>query len=157
MADIENHLQNYGKEIGLPELKFNEQGICSLNFDSKINVDIVYRKEQDQCILAAPIGDLPSEGKENFFKELLVANAFGIDNAGAALGVEEEENRVVLSYVFIASIVSFDLFKTILANFVNLAEEWISKCETLQSSSKADVPGLDGNIPFSADFEFTKV
>ena len=81
-----------------------------LSFDEKINVDIVYRKEQEQVIFAAPIGDIPAEGQEGFFKQLLIANAFGIENAGATLGIEEDANRIVLSYMFISSTFSFVSF-----------------------------------------------
>jgi len=155
MIDFSEYIANYGKEIGLPDLKLNEDGICSLSFDEKINVDIVYRKEQEQVIFAAPIGDIPVEGQENFFKQLLISNAFGIENAGAILGIEEEENRVVLSYVFISSTFSFDLFKTVLANFVDLVEAWQEKIETMRSEN-ANVSFESYSMPMDS-FEFTRV
>ena len=40
------YIQRYGKEIGLLYLKFDKNSICSLQFDGKINVLIVYSKEQ---------------------------------------------------------------------------------------------------------------
>ncbi len=141
MIEFSNYLLNYGKEIGLPDLNFNEKGICSLSFDSKINIDIVYRKEQDQCIFAAPIGDVLASGQENFFKRLLIANAFGIENAGAIIGIDEEKNSVVLSYTFIASTFSFDLFKVVLNNFVNMVEEWQDKLVSIESEESSSGAG----------------
>ena len=155
MIDFSEYIANYGKEIGLPNLKLNESGICSLSFDEKINVDIVYRKDQEQVILAAPVGNIPVEGQESFFKQLLIANAFGIENAGATLGIEEEENRVVLSYMFISSTFSFDLFKTVLGNFVDLVEAWQEKIETLASESSSD--SIEGYSTAMNSFEFTRV
>ena len=38
MADFTNYISSYGKEVGLPSLALNEQGVCSLTFDGKINV-----------------------------------------------------------------------------------------------------------------------
>lgn len=137
MIDFSDYVVNYGKEVGIADLKLNEAGVCSLKFDKKIDVDIVYRKEQEQVILASPIGDIPPEGQEEFFKRLLITNAFGIENAGAILGIEEEENRIVLSYMFISSTFSFDLFKTVLANFVDLIEIWQEKIKTLASESSS--------------------
>ena len=155
MIDFSEYIVNYGKEIGLPNLKLNEDGICSLSFDEKFNVDIVFRKEQEQVIFAAPIGDIPAEGQENFFKQLLISNAFGIENAGAILGIEEEENRVILSYVFISSTFSFDLFKTVLANFVDLVEAWQEKIETMRSEN-SNISFEGYSMPMDS-FEFTRV
>lgn len=132
MVDFANYLTNYGKEIGLPNLEFNEQGMCSLSFDSTIDIDIVYKKDLDLCIFAAPIIEIPSAGQENFFRKILTENVFGIATAGSAFGIEEEKNRIILSYTFIASTFSFDLFKTVLGNFVDLVEEWKGKCEDFQ-------------------------
>lgn len=155
MIDFSEYITNYGKEIGLPDLNLNDDGICSLCFDEKLNVDIVYRKEQEQVIFAAPVGNIPQEDKENFFKQLLISNAFGIENAGATLGIEEDENRVVLSYMFIASTFSFDLFKTVLGNFVDLVEAWQEKIETMgletSNTSSFDYSNQMNN------FEFTRV
>ena len=154
MIDFSDYISNYGKEVGLPELKFDEEGICSLSFDSTINVDIVYRKEQDQCIFAAPIGDIPVEHKEEYFRRLLVANAFGLENAGAIIGLDEEKDNVVLSYTFIASTFSFDLFKTVLGNFVNMVEDWQGKLGEMMLNA------TDSSEEFSGDmqnFEFTRV
>ncbi len=155
MIDFSEYIANYGKEIGLPDLKLNEDGICSLSFDEKLNVDIVYRKDEEQVIFASPIGNIPAEGQENFFKQLLIANAFGIENAGAILGIEEDENRVVLSYMFISSTFSFELFKTVLANFVDLVEAWQEKLETMGSESSS-AASLDYSNPMNS-FEFTRV
>ena len=155
MIDFSEYIVNYGKEVGLSDLRLNEDGICSLSFDEKLNVDIVYRKEQEQVIFAAPIGDIPAEGQESFFRQLLISNAFGIENAGAILGIEEDENRVVLCYMFISSTFSFDLFKTVLANFVDLVEVWQEKIKTIESESSSF--SSEGYSVPTDSFEFTRV
>ncbi len=155
MIDFSEYIVSYGKEIGIPSLKLNEDGICSLCFDSKINVDIVYRKDLDQCILASPLGEIPAENQESFFKQLLIENAFGIANAGAVIGIDENENKVVMSYTLIASLFSLDLFKTVLGNFVNMVEEWQNKLDNMhQDASEASISVQDFN---DRSFEFTRV
>lgn len=144
MVDIPNYLESYGKEVGLPNLKFNEQNICSLCFDSKINIDVVYRKEQDQCIFAAPIIDLPSQGQGELLKKIMIENVFGMATAGCVFGIEEDRQRIVISYTFIASTFTFDLFKTVLGNFVDVVEEWQQKCESMQ------LPSVDDDANYSA-------
>ena len=155
MVDIPNYLESYGKEVGLPNLKFNEQNICSLCFDSKINIDIVYRKEQDQCIFAAPVIDLPSQGQGELLRKIMIENVFGMATAGCVFGIEEDRERLVISYTFIASTFTFDLFKTVLGNFVDVVEEWQQKCENMQMSSMDDTDfdsptpaGQNSNLQF---------
>ena len=46
--------------------------------------------------------------------------------------------RIVISYTFIASTFTFDLFKTVLGNFVDVVEEWQQKCENMQLPSMDD-------------------
>ena len=122
--NFSEYITQYGKEIGLPNLNFNDKNICSLNFDGKINVDIIYLKNNNQCIFASPIGYIPDNANEEYFEKLHIGNAFGTETGGALLGLEEEENRIVLAYVFISNTFSFELFKKVLLNFVNLTEEW---------------------------------
>jgi hypothetical protein len=151
MVEFADFIAIYGKEVGLPDLRLNEDSICSLNFDSKINVDIVFRKEQDQCIFASKIGVIPLENKEVFFKELLKANAFGIETAGASLGIDEENNSIVFSYIFITQSFVYDLFKTVLNNFVDLVEKWMQKLEDLE---KVNDLTTNNDIPFSTSANF---
>lgn len=153
MSDFASYISQYGQSVGLPELKLNEAGMCSLTFDGKIAVDIIYHKDVDQCVLASVVGTLPSENQEECFKQLLISNAYGIENKGASIGIEEAENRIILSYVFIPSIVSFDLFKTLLGNFVTLTEKWQEQYESLlgslgSSESMESIPN---------PFEFTRI
>ena len=71
------------------------------------------------------------------------------------MGIEDDENRVILSYMFISSTFSFDLFKTVLANFVDLVESWQEKIETMGSESSSD-SSFDYSNPMN-NFEFTRV
>jgi hypothetical protein len=127
MSALEGFISSYGKEVGLSSLALNEQGMCALGFDDKINVDIVDRSDQDQIVLLAKIGSVPADGKESLYEMLLAGNAFGSETAGAAIGVNKNDGAIVLSYILVESMLSYDLFKIILSNFVDIAETWIDK------------------------------
>ena len=124
---LPNYIKRYGKEIGLPNLKMNENNVCSLCFRESINVDIVYNEKNDQCFLASPICSIPNSDREKFYEQLLISNNTYNENGGVILGIDEESNRVVLSYTFIASTFSYLRFKNVLNNFVNIAEKNILK------------------------------
>ena len=71
MADVYDFIASYGRDSGIPNLQLNKEGFCSLNFDTVINVDIVFTQEHDQCTFASNIGDIPAVDQAGFFKELL--------------------------------------------------------------------------------------
>lgn len=153
MVGFASYITQYGQSVGLPELKLNEAGMCSLTFDDKLAVDIIYHKDVDQCVLVSVVGTLPSENQEECFKQLLISNAYGTENKGASIGIDESGNRIILSHVFIPSIVSFDLFKTLLGNFVTLTKKWQEQYESLLSSLESSEP--KESIP--NPFEFTRI
>ena len=120
-----DYIKRYGKEVGLPNLKFNENGVCSLCFNNKIKVDIVYNEQYNQCFLASPICLIPNNDKEKILWTLLISNNTFNENGGVILGLDEDS--VVLSYTFIANTFSYLRFKNTLKNFVDIAEKDIIK------------------------------
>ena len=122
---IPNFIQRYGKEVGIPNLKMKgdkASSVCSLCFANNINVDIVYNEKINQCFFASPICLIPNNDREKFYEQLLISNNAYNENGGVILGIEEEQNRVVLSYTFIADTFSYFKFKNVLKNFVDIAE-----------------------------------
>ena len=122
---LPDYIKRYGKEVGLPNLKFNENGVCSLCFNNKIKVDIVYNEQYNQCFLASPICLIPNNDKEKFYEQLLISDNTFNENGGVILGLDEDS--VVLSYTFIANTFSYLRFKNTLKNFVDIAEKNIIK------------------------------
>ena len=131
---LPNFIQRYGKEVGLPNLKLkgdNVSSVCSLCFGNNISVDIVYNEKNNQCFFASPICLIPNNDREKFYEQLLISNNTYNENGGVILGIEEEQNRVVLSYTFIADTFSYFRFKNTLNNFVDNAERNILKFKDL--------------------------
>ena len=112
--------------IGL-HCQFINKGVCLLCFNNKIKVDIVYNEQYNQCFLASPICLIPNNDKEKFYEQLLISNNTYNVNGGVILGIDEDSNRVVLSYTFIANTFSYSRFKNVLKNFVDIVESNILK------------------------------
>ena len=152
MVEFSDFIASYGQDVGISDLKLNEQGVCSLNFDSKVNVDIVFKQDQDQCIFASNLGEIPTDNLENFFRELLKANVFGISTAGTTIGIDEGTNMVVLSFTFITQSFTFDLFKTVLDNSVSLVDEWTQKVENLKTSHSNGVTSSSSDVQSASEY-----
>ena len=67
-------LRDTEKDVGLPQLKFNENYICTLVFNQKIDVNIMYRKEKNQ---------------DELQKKMMIENVFGLATGGCAFGIED--------------------------------------------------------------------
>ena len=132
---IPNFIRQYGKEVGLPSLSLNDKNICSLTFDGKIRIEIILNEKRSLCSFVSPICSIPNKNKETFYKKLLIANSFGIENGGAVLSIDKKINSIILSFTFIVSTFSFELFRTVLLNFVTIAENNMAKYEKLLNQS----------------------
>ena len=128
---ISNFIKNYGKEVGLPNLCLNNENICSLNFNGKINIDIKYNEKSSICPFVSSICSIPDKNKEEFYKKLLLANSFGIENGGAVLSIYKEKNSIIFSFSFIVSTFSYELFKNVLNNIDTIAEKNMDKYEKM--------------------------
>ena len=104
-----------------------KENVVSLCFSDSINVDIIYNEKVNQCFLASPICLIPNSNKEKFYEQLLISNNTYNVNGGVILGIDEDSNRVVLSYTFIANTFSYSRFKNVLKNFVDIVESNILK------------------------------
>ena len=62
-------------------------------------------------------------------------DSFGIENGGAVLSIDKKTNLIILSFTFIVSTFSFELFKIVLLNFVTMAENNMAKYEKLLNQS----------------------
>ena len=115
----------------MPYLELNHENICSLVFDGKIKIEIVYNEKENLCSFVSPICPIPNNNKKEFYKKLLIANLLGNENGGAVLSIDKKKNSIILSFTFIVDTFSYSLFKTVLNNFVDIAEKNMAKYEKL--------------------------
>ena len=106
-----------------------------MTFDGKINIEIIYNEKRGFCSFVSPICSIPNKNKEAFYNKLLIANSFGIKNGGAVLSIDKEKNSIILSFTFIVSTFSFELFKTVLLNFVTMVENNMAKYKKVLNQS----------------------
>jgi hypothetical protein len=124
--EMEALVSDLGKEVGIPELELDEDGYCCLFFDDVV-VNMEWDDENERLLLYTSVGDIPEDGREELFEKLLDANLFWKNTGGATLSIDNGEKRVVMTYELLLANVSFADFKTVLENFVNVAEAWMGQ------------------------------
>lgn len=120
----EQLLNDLGLTMGLPDLKFNEQGCARLVFDSKTSVNLESDADTGQLQIYTDLCPLPPEGREALYLSLLEGNLFGLQTQGATLAVDSANHEVVLCRTLAAEELSANAFLAIIESFVNCAEQW---------------------------------
>jgi hypothetical protein len=147
--DIHAILSQLGQQMGLPQLKLDENRVCRLIFDQKLVVDIESTDDEKIVHLYALVGPVSPEHKEDFMAVLLEANLFGKGTGGSTFALDHNHNDVYLCRIIAIESIVYQDFVNILETFVNHLESWMNKIErgdmTPASKSTVDLPHHDSH------------
>ena len=117
-------LQSVGQACGLNTLKFDARGCARLLIDGTLSVQFEHNESDDLIYLYSPLGTIPLTGRENLFQQLLEANLFGHDTAGATLAIDKLHNDIILwQAVPVSATTPEDMVKAV-EGFIAVAESW---------------------------------
>lgn len=99
MENAEANLKEFGKELGLEGLEFDENKTCILGIDDEFSMHITYEPNSDRLYLYSPLLDgLPKEDKIKLklYEILLEGSMLGGQMAGGGVGVACQEELILL-------------------------------------------------------------
>lgn len=128
--DINSILLELGKQMGLPNLKLDENRVCRLIFDKKFTVDIEASDDEQTVHIYSALCMIPPRDKEKLFESLLEGNLFGRGTGGASFGLDLEMGEILLSRTVRIEKLDYQDFVNILESFVNHVEAWTNKIDT---------------------------
>ena len=128
MADTlaDGLLAALAQQVGLPELRFDDDGHCAVAFD-EIVVNFELEPPSGQLFLYADVGPAPPGLPESLYRRLLAANLLWTGTGRATLSLDEQGQRFVLAHALPAARVSNIDFVEAVESFVNIAETWRGK------------------------------
>lgn len=126
---IESLLTELGNQMGLPNLKLDENKVCRLIFDKKFTVDIEASEDLKIVHIYSALCIIPPRDKENLYESLLEASLFGRGTGGASFGVDVEMGEILLSVTVEMEKTDYQDFVNILEKFVNHVEAWTEKID----------------------------
>lgn len=127
--NIEDILKELGNQMGLPNLKLDDNKVCRLIFDKKYTVDIEASEDEKIVHVYSAMCIIPPEDREPMYEALLEANLFGRGTGGAAFGVDKEMGEILLSQTLVLDKTDYQDFVNVLESFVNHVEAWTDKIE----------------------------
>ena len=116
-------LEQFGKKIGL-ELALDENGLCRVSID-EMTISIQEIPEADVVALYADVGELPVEGREDFYAAALKANWMFSGTGGSTLAIDPQSDKVILNRCDSLASLDVEGFSSTLERFVNMLETWM--------------------------------
>ena len=121
------NLKEFGKELNLEGLAFDENSTCILGIDNTFSLHLTYEPNSDRLYLYSPIlGGLPKDDKVKLklYEALLEGSMLGGQMAGGGVGVAVKEELILMHAVLE---MGSGADASALRRFSPLFVEWVEK------------------------------
>ena len=99
IENAKENLKEFGKELGLEGLEFDENNTCILGIDDEFSLHITYEPNSKRLYLYSPLLDgLPRDDKTKLklYERLLEGSMLGGQMAGGGVGVAVKEELILI-------------------------------------------------------------
>ena len=127
MIDLKTLVQKLGVQLNLPQLALNENNVCFLTFDNRIQVGLEGAPEPDICFLYTILCPIPTENKHVLYETLMEGHLFGIGTRGGTFAASSQFGHVFFFKRFDLKEVSFEGFLRELETFIQAYDFWQKK------------------------------
>ena len=148
------NLKEFGKELNLDALDFDENATCILGIDNTFSLHITYERNSDRLYLYAPILDgLPKDDKIRLklYERLLEGSMLGGQMAGGGIGVALKEEHILMHCVIDMGLgVDAAALRRFAPLFVETVEKWraiVTKIMAGEDPGPFQMPGTLPNQP----------
>ena len=151
LENAKANLKEFGKELSLEGLVFDENHTCILGIDNKFSLHITYEPNSDRLYLYSPVLDgLPKDTaiRLKLYEHLLEGSMLGGQMAGGGVGVAVNEELILMHCVIEMGIgADASSLRRFAPVFVEAIERWRKKatdiCEgrEVEHDDKSPRPG----------------
>jgi len=153
------NLKEFGKELKLQDLVFDENNTCILGIDNTFSLHLTYEPNSDRLYLYSPLLDgLPKEDKIllKLYERLLEGSMLGGQMAGGGVGVAVKEELILMHAVLDMGLgVEATALCRFAPLFVETVEKWRKIVDQICKGQEPEPYTLPNAIPTQKP-EFTK-
>lgn len=127
LENAEHNLKEFGKELNLEGLAFDENHTCILGIDNTFSLHLTYEPNSDRLYLYSPILDgLPQDSKIRLqlYEALLEGSMLGGQMAGGGIGVATKEELILMHCVLEMASADASTLRRFAPIFVEAVEKW---------------------------------
>ncbi len=135
LENAKANLKEFGKELNLEGLAFDENHTCILGIDNTFSLHLTYEPNSDRLYLYSPILDgLPKDDKIRLrlYESLLEGSMLGGQMAGGGIGVAVPEELILMHCVLEMGIgADPNALRRFAPLFVEAVEKWRKKAKDI--------------------------
>lgn len=141
LENAKANLKEFGKELGLEGLEFDENNTCILGIDDEFSLHITYEPNSKRLYLYSPLLDgLPSDDKTRLklYEALLEGSMLGGQMAGGGCGVATQEELILMHCTLDMEYAVSNALKAFAPLYVETVEKWRKKLRDISEGRKPD-------------------
>jgi hypothetical protein len=152
IENAKENLKEFGKELGLEGLEFDENNTCILGIDDEFSLHLTYEPNSKRLYLYSPLLDgLPSDDKTKLklYERLLEGSMLGGQMAGGGAGVAVKEGLILVHCTIDMEHALPSALRAFAPLYVETVERWRQICMDISEGrepSVSPVPGM-GDSP----------
>jgi len=128
------NLKEFGKELGLEDLEFDENNTCILGIDDEYSLHLTYEPTSKKLYVYSPLLDgLPKDEKTKLrlYEKLLEASLLGGQLAGGGVGVAVNEELILVHATIEMENALTSALRNFAPAFVEMVEKWRKTCQDI--------------------------
>ncbi|MGE3953902.1 MAG: CesT family type III secretion system chaperone [Parachlamydiales bacterium] len=145
--NAEANLKEFGKELGLEGLQFDENNTCILGIDDQFSMHLTYEPHSDRLYIYSPLLDgLPKDDKYRLrlYERLLEGSMLGGQMAGGGVGVAVKEELILIHCTLDMAHADRQALRAFAPLYVDVVEKWRKACEDLAQGREPTVDFTPG-------------
>lgn len=130
--NAKENLKEFGKELGLEGLVFDENNTCILGIDDEFSLHLTYEPNSKRLYLYSPLLDgLPKDDKTllRLYERLLEGSLLGGQMAGGGVGVAVKEELILIHCTLDMEHAASNVLRAFAPLYVETVEKWRKICQ----------------------------
>ncbi|MBY4897898.1 type III secretion system chaperone [Cupriavidus sp. AU9028] len=141
-------LAEFGEAIGIPEMAFDEDGLCHIRVDEEF--PITFRRDDDQhnlVLVGLVAEELPQQLDHELVKDMLATGVEPLRDNGAALGLEPQSGTLILHQTMPLAKINRPLLEEMLGGFILMQKDWSARVAAAAATSPPKAEGQAAGKP----------
>lgn len=135
LENAKENLKEFGKELGLEGLEFDENNTCILGIDDEFSLHLTYEPNSKRLYLYSPLLDgLPTDDKTKLrlYERLLEGSMLGGQMAGGGVGVAVKEELILIHCTIDMEYAVPSALRAFAPLYVETVEKWRKTCQEIK-------------------------
>jgi len=134
LANAKDNLKEFGKELNLEGLVFDDNNTCILGIDDEFSLHLTYEPNSKRLYMYSPLLDgLPQDPKVRLrlYERLLEGSMLGGQMAGGGVGVAVKEELILLHCTLDMEYAVSSALRAFAPLYVETVEKWRKICKEI--------------------------